>query len=263
MTIRTRRILYSFFIAMFLLIAPPLVLYTAGFRYDFEYSRVVETGSLVVKSQPDDAIISINSEQHIEATPTIINTILPGKIKLLVKKEGYHDWEKEIEIRPRQTSFEENIRLFSDTQSAIFIQQTIAEYWFNEKQDKIAYLTKDNKLRLFNTLNQKDILIANFDKKPLISFSWSAHDDQFIFGRGAKTNTEYFIVDASFLERIIPLSQVTTLELDNIQWDPRAKNSLYALSGGNLYRIPYLLKTARLIYPGEITQYLAEEKRIK
>ena len=62
MTLRTRRILYSFFIAIFVIAAPTLVLYTAGFRYDFEYNRIVETGSLVVKSYPQNASIYINGE---------------------------------------------------------------------------------------------------------------------------------------------------------------------------------------------------------
>ncbi|MBU2575490.1 PEGA domain-containing protein [Patescibacteria group bacterium] len=262
MTLRNRRILYLVFIIIFFLVAPPLVLYTAGFRYDFEYNRIVETGSLVVKSYPEDADIYINEEKYSETSPTIINTILPGKINLLVSKTGCHDWVKTIEIKPRVTAFEENIKLYAKAEPISIIQDNITKYWFNEKQDKFAYLTEDNKLRIFNTLNKKDTLIANLDKKSLHNFQWSLHDDQFVFGRKDKTSIEYFIIDANFLERVIPLSSVTTLNLENVQWDPVDKNSLYALSNENLYRIPYLLKTTRLIASGEIRKYLIQEKRI-
>ncbi|OIO49668.1 MAG: hypothetical protein AUJ34_00705 [Parcubacteria group bacterium CG1_02_41_12] len=242
--------------------APPLILYTAGFRYDFEYKRIVETGSLVVKSNPEGANIYINNQLHTEPTPTIINTILPDKINLLIQKDAYHSWEKTIEIKPRVTSFEENVTLYAESEPVPIIQTTITEYWFNEKQDKIAYITKDNQLRLFNALNQKDTLIANVDSKPLQSVIWSTNSDQFVFGRGAKEKIEYFIVDANALDRITALSNITTLPLERVEWDPRARNSLYAISRGNLYRIPFLLKTARLIFSGSIEQYLVQEKRI-
>ncbi len=113
MNLKTRRILYTAFTVLFFLAAPPLVLYTAGFRYDFKYNRVVETGSMVVKSLPSEASIYIDSVQSSEPTPTIINTILPGEINLLVSLSGHHSWEKKIDIKPRVTSFEERIKLFS------------------------------------------------------------------------------------------------------------------------------------------------------
>jgi len=262
MILRNRRILYLIFVIIFFLVAPPLVLYTSGFRYDFEYKRIVETGSLVIKSYPQNADVYINEEKYPETSPCIINTILPGKINLLISKEGYYDWAKTIDINPRVTTFEENIRLFAKSEPINIIQDNITKYWFNEKQDKFAYLNKDNQLRIFNTLNKKDTLIANFDKKTLHDFKWSIHDDQFVFGRKDKTSIEYFVIDANSLDRIIPLSSITTLELQNIQWDPVDKNSLYALSNEELYRIPYLIKTIRLISSGKIKQYLVEDKRI-
>jgi len=115
MNLRTRRILYSFFIAIFAIAAPTLVLYTAGFRYDFKYNRIVETGSLVIKSYPENASIYIDGKLLEQTTPTIINTILPGKINLLVEKEGYHRWEKTIEIFHRVSTFEESIKLYPNT----------------------------------------------------------------------------------------------------------------------------------------------------
>ena len=261
MNLRTRRILYSFFIAIFAIAAPTLVLYTAGFRYDFKYNRIVETGSLVIKSYPENASIYIDGKLLEQTTPTIINTILPGKINLLVEKEGYHRWEKTIEIFHRVSTFEESIKLYPNTDPKSIIDLNVKKYWWNNKQDKIAYTTNSNELRLFNTLNQKDTLIANLDKNDLTGFSWSPHDDQFIFGRGTK-QTEYYIVDAHGLDKIISLNSIFKSKLESLQWDPSGKNTIYALLDGSLYRIPYLLKTKRLISDEFIQFYLVENKRI-
>lgn len=260
MNIKVRRILYIFFAISFLIIAPPLVLYTAGFRYDFEYNRIVETGSLVIRSNPEGALIYLDGKLINKKTPTIINTILPGKINLLVKKEGYLDWENHIKIYPRTATFEEDIKLYPKTDYKSITEKTVEKYWWNNKQNKIAYKTK-NELRLFNLLNKKDVLIANLDKKPLNEFKWSDHDDQFFFSRKTKNSNEYFVVDANFLDKVISINSILP-DIDSMQWDPHVENTLYALSGGYLYRIPYLLKEARLIYRGEVLKFLIEKDRI-
>ena len=52
------------------------------------------------------------------------------------------------------------------------------------------------------------------------------------------------------------------LKIDIAQWDPADKNSIYALSNKKLYRIPYLLKTYRLIAQGKIKKYLIQKDHI-
>lgn len=262
MTLRLRRIIYSTFIAVFFLAAPPLVLYTAGFRYDFKYNRVVETGSLVVKSYPEGATVFLNGEPYKQRTPTIINTILPGEVRLLVSREGYHPWEKTVAIHPRVTTFEENIRLFADARPETIIPGTIVDYWWNAKQDKIAYINNKGELRLYNTLNNADALVANLSGKTLHSLAWSPQADQFIISRGAAGASEHFVVDANDPENFQNLSVITGLKLTNLTWDPATKNTVYALSEGSLYRILLPLKTARLVLRGPVINYHAEKNRI-
>jgi hypothetical protein len=262
MTLRFRRILYSTFIILFFLAAPPLVLYTAGFRYDFQYNRVVETGSLVVKSYPEDVTIVLDGVQYRETTPTIINTILPGKIKLLLNREGYFPVEKEIEIFPRVTTFEDTIRLFANIPPKTIIEG-VQQYWWNKNRDKLAYMTLDNKLRLLNLLNNKDTLIAQFEKKPFQYFSWSPHSDNFIFARGTKQDAEYIIVDAQAFERIIPLSNIIQTPLHKVSWDPVTSSALFALNDKNeLIRFNILIKTIRTVDTGQVLDYQVTNDRI-
>ncbi|MBI2050261.1 MAG: PEGA domain-containing protein [Parcubacteria group bacterium] len=264
MTLTTRRILYSTFAAIFFLAAPPLVLYTAGFRYDFEYRRVVETGSLVVKSDPSDATVRLNGELRKEPTPTIINTILPGKIKLLVEKEGYHSWEKEIEIKPRVTSFEEDITLFAQSAPEALAGEAITQYWWNRNQDKFAYATTGRTLRLFNALNQKDELIANLGPIGSTELSWSEHEDAFFFTRqNGRGKEEVIIVNTGSPERIIPVASLASTAVGQIQWDPKTRASLYARTqSGAIVRLNYLLATEYRVADGPIASFLAEKNRI-
>jgi len=264
MTLKARRILYISFIIVFFLAAPPLVLYTAGFRYDFEYNRVVETGSMVVKSTPSNALVFINGEAYPDPTPTIINTILPGKINLLVQKEGYYSWEKIIEIKGRVTSFEENVVLFAQSEPEALSQELITRYWWNRSQDKFAYATANKTLRLYNTLNQKDTLIANLDADGRADVSWSPHADEFLFSRTSGSGlAEHVIVSAQSPERIISLANLAAARRNSVQWDPRTSASLYALkASGELIRFNYLMGTERMVFSGPVVSYLAEGSRV-
>ncbi|MBI2637068.1 MAG: PEGA domain-containing protein [Parcubacteria group bacterium] len=264
MTLKTRRVLYISFMALFFFAAPPLVLYTAGFRYDFEYRRVVETGSLVVKSEPPGAAVYLNGELYRDATPTIINTILPGKIKLLVEKEGYHPWEKEVEIQPRITAFEEAVTLFAKASPEAVVQGKVAQYWWNRSYDLLAYTTPDGTLRLFNRLNQKDTLIANVSNPSRVALSWSPSSDAFFFSRSSRSGREEFILlDTRSLERIVPIADVAASPLHNLQWDPVTQTALYGLTQtGSLLRVNYLLRTERVVYEGPVKSYLVLPQRI-
>ena len=246
MTLRTRRILYITCILIFLLAAPPLVLYTTGFRYDWEYRRLVETGSLVVKSQPTGAAIYLNGQLYKETTPTIINNILPGKINLEVKKDGYHIWQKNLAVYPRITTFVENIKLFLRSASETYLPAPVADYWWNAKQDKLIYST-GRELRLYNTLNQKNSLITKLAPGQGLSILWSPHDDRFVF--------DHFIIDADAPEKLVDLKTIAPETLKNLQWDPLAADAVYGLGSKGLYRVPYLIKTARLVKGGNILNY--------
>lgn len=265
MTLKARRILYISFVIIFFLAAPPLVLYTAGFRYDFQYNRIVETGSLVVKSQPAGSSVHLNGELYQNPTPTIINTILPGKIKLLVEKDGYHSWEKELEIKARVTAFQENIMLFAIAEPVAATEKAVRAYYWNQNQDKLAYVTTANTLRVLNTLNNKDTLIANLNTAADIELAWSPHGDEFFFGRMVPGGAmEYVIVNAQSLDRVIPLSTVTSGTVRSVQWDPKNRASLYAVrsASGELIRLNYLTATERVVFKGPVSSYHAETNRI-
>lgn len=253
MTLRTRRLLYITCILIFLLAAPPLVLYTTGFRYDWEYRRLVETGSLVVESNPAGAAIYLNGQIYPEATPTIINNILPGKINLEVKKNGYHVWQKNLSVNPRLTTFVENIKLFFKSEPQAFLPAPVTDYWWNNKQDKLIYYT-GRELRLYNTLNQKNILITKLAPAPGLAILWSPHDDRFIF--------DHFIIDANATDKFTDLADITAEPLKNIQWDPLASDTIYGLGSRGLYRVPYLIKTARLVKAGNILNYTLKSDKI-
>ena len=261
MTLRLRRILYTIFIILFFLSAPPLVLYTTGYRYDFRYGRVVETGSLVIRSQPENAEIYLDEKLYRAATPAIINNLLPGKLNLRVSKDGYHDWQQDLEITARVTAFEENIKLYPKKTPVTLVPGKVQNYWWNKKADKLVYLNRQGQLRLFNLLNKADSLILALGGGVLRDLAWSEQSDKFFLTVVEANKFNNFIIDP-LAENKTNLNQLLGLRFNKLQWDPHSEDTLYGTAQDRLYRLSLPLKTAKIAAPGPVTQFLIEKDRI-
>lgn len=74
------------------------ILYGKGYRFDFQKGepKIAKTGLLQVDSTPVGAQVYIN-DHLTTATDDDIN-LTPGKYKVKIAKDGYNDWQKDVEI---------------------------------------------------------------------------------------------------------------------------------------------------------------------
>lgn len=100
--------------------APLVVLFTAGYRYQFDTGRIVQTGVLNVQSYPKGANVWIDDVQQEEHTPAVIDDVAPGEHVVRIQKDGYSSWKKTIEIQSRQSTFISQIVLFLPDQPIQF-----------------------------------------------------------------------------------------------------------------------------------------------
>ena len=111
---RTRSILFFVFLGLFLLSAPIVVLYTAGYRYNFGTGRIVQTGIISVSSIPKGADILLDDTRTKATTPSLVKNVFPGDHELGAQKEGYSSWKKTLLVESRATTFADDILLFLD-----------------------------------------------------------------------------------------------------------------------------------------------------
>jgi len=116
-----RRILPWLFFAMFLALAPVLVYYTAGYRYNAKKGQFERNGTLIVDSTPSGARIVIDGQDTNETTPVTLQNIPTGSHHVLVHKDGYRDWQKDLEIRPEQVTFANAVWLWKINEPAVLL----------------------------------------------------------------------------------------------------------------------------------------------
>ena len=101
MTTRSRVLLIVSGLIIFMIAAPSIVLLARGFRYDFSQNRIVETGTLVVKTEPRGARVFLNGEA-LKTTPLTYRFLKPGEYSLEIQKDNYFPWKKRITVHAQQ-----------------------------------------------------------------------------------------------------------------------------------------------------------------
>lgn len=116
MTKKTRLIILLICAALFIMVTPMIIFYSLGYRFDFENKKVVATGGIYVKANPlgTDIIIDTNTNKKtgIFSTYVFVQNLLPKQHSVLIKKEGYFDYQKTLDVKENEVTKLEHVTLF-------------------------------------------------------------------------------------------------------------------------------------------------------
>jgi len=140
MTAKTRLVLLLGLIILFLIVAPYLVLSSLGYRIDFENFKIVATGGIYIRALPQPVQVVIDGEATdstgIFSNSVFFQNLLPGEHKVLIKKEGYYEYEKNLPVKEKEVTKLENVTLFNknipfelleDTEQFSLLKQKLLE----------------------------------------------------------------------------------------------------------------------------------------
>lgn len=191
MKARTRYILLAVFILIFLIITPYLLLYSQGYRLDWQRKTLVKTGNLYLVSRPEGALVLLDGKSYKinvlekflfykkffglsrlrSTTPTLIDHLLPKEYLLTLKKDGYFSWQKRVKIIPEKTIIFRDVLLFAQEPRADFLLETVSNLKISPDREKASFLSN----------SKKDIFVINLQsgsktefnlKKNLKDFYW-------------------------------------------------------------------------------------------
>lgn len=124
MTKKTRLIILLVCMTGFFVIAPVLVLYSMGYRLDFEKMKITSTGGIYVKTFPTAEQIIIDSKiiekPGIFSNSIFVQSLLPNNHTILVEKNGYYNYFKTLPVQEKQVTKLENVLLIKKNISLKF-----------------------------------------------------------------------------------------------------------------------------------------------
>ncbi len=176
-----RAILFFICFILFLIVAPIIILSSQGYRIDLNPSegriKITQTGGLFLRILPRQAEIFLDSKLK-ETTDfffnsALIENLIPKKYQVLVKKQGYHSWQKELEIKEKEVTAIDNIFLFPQNPEFKALTKEETNQFltlFNNNQE----LTLDELLLdqdTYQILEQMNGFKLSPDSKKLVYFS--------------------------------------------------------------------------------------------
>ncbi len=107
-----RRILPWIFVVVFLAMAPAVVFYTSGYRYDAKRGKIERNGTVIIDTVPNGAKVWIDGRDSGKTTPITIQDMVPGTHSFRIQKDGYHEWHKNLDVYPERVTFANAVKLW-------------------------------------------------------------------------------------------------------------------------------------------------------
>lgn len=255
-SLKQRRLLYLSLIIIFLLITPIFILYTLGYRYNFDQNKLQKTGALFLRSKPSGAAIYLNNQRLGIVTPNKISGLLPKEYQIKIEKEGYEPWQKNLSIVSTQTTFAEDIYLIKNNLELQLIEPgEIINFAVSPDNSKIFYNNFLNNLyyhQLFYLTSLKSEIILK-NNEPLTFISWSNNSEKILL---KNKKDQFLIIDLANQNKIINLWQLLTFPLKDIYWDDQNSNLLWIITEQQFFKLDLLTNQKELIVSPKIISLL-------
>ena len=229
----------GFFLTFFIL-APLIILFVTGIKYDFKKHAFIKTGILSIQTIPKKATVYLNGKAA-DATPTTLRFLSPGDYDVLVRKDGYFDWDKRLTINAQFVTFgsdaSKNINLFFSKPHTSVLRDGVNDFFSGTK--RILYLTNDT-LYLADITSPDNVQQLKLPANQIVTnIIASSDENQYLLsGNNIISGSGFIEIFDATENKITDLSALInpSAALANaVQFSP--DNNLYYLSGTMLYKI--------------------------
>lgn len=248
--------IFFVFTAAFLITAPLVVLYTAGYRYQFGSTRIVKTGIVSVSTFPKNADIFLDDKEQSKRTPYVIKNLYPGEMRVRIEKEDYHPWDKLLSVGSGETTFLKDVVLFLESNVERYFKKTNISAVSQKDTSDFAYSLKNGLFQevwITDGIFGSERLLAKMrnNNNASYSLSWSQDREFLMLKETVGARHKYLLIQARSGD-LIPFS-ISSQE--TASWDTGSGHLLFLRSGTRLKSVNVdSLKTTRLPFRANAVQ---------
>lgn len=186
MTKRQRTLLFFLLSGLFLVLVPVFVLYSQGYRIDWGGWRIAQTGAFYLRAEPARAEILIDGTLHKRTDflfgSALTRNLFPGSYFVELAKEGYHSWQKVLDIAEREVTEAKHVLLFKKDISFKTLADGIMRSW--ESPDRrLLLFTKEGSPGVFLldvATDETRTLLVNEEADDIL---WAPNSQRFLAGQ--------------------------------------------------------------------------------
>jgi len=213
MIYKKRIALFLILIFLFLLITPLVVFYSFGWRFDWKTKKIVEPGIFYFKVWPKSANLYLNGKLEKKTDyffgSALIENLKPAKYNVEIKKEGFHSWQKNLEIKKRKVTEVKNIFLVPENPKFTLIANNIERFFISPDKKNIILKEETSEgwnLNLFQIENkikkylvsEKDIINREKSKEKkveLVDLKFSLDFKKILLELKLNEKTQYYLLE--------------------------------------------------------------------
>lgn len=258
-----RLTMLAFFIAAFFIISPIIVLYTAGYRYDFKNGIIQEIGAISIDILPKNATVFLNEMKIAGKMPLRLQNISPEKYKIKITADGFYDWEKEVTVETKQTVYIKEITLIKKSTPEKIIDGQIGQLSLSADKKYLIYQKNNEKNQEFylrDLTNSRDTLILNTDKNIKYKIRWFENNN--FVAIGTDDNSQIQITDAVKPEQRWDLAKEEKNKITKWQWSDAHDSEIYYSTKTQINLINASNKQKKTLGKNTFLDWQADNKQI-
>ncbi|MFA5174943.1 MAG: PEGA domain-containing protein [Patescibacteria group bacterium] len=229
-----RRAIFIVFVVAFFIISPIIILYTAGYRYDWTNGFLKETGAISIDVEPKNALVFLNDARIKKRMPIRLKNYKPGKYHLVISASGYYDWVKDIEVKSRQTVYIKEVALLKKNEPIKIKSGNFDGLAISNDGVFIAFTQKNKSITEVWLLNNKtgdeNILLRVPDIKQL-KIMWAQKNNYLSISDAGSPYRQLFIFNADNPTSQWNLVQKIKSAVEKFQWKNSENPELFFSAG--------------------------------
>ncbi len=217
-----RKILFLFFLFIFIVATPILSLYATGYKIGSNF-KIQKTGILIIDTKPEEAKIYIDGKLQVSfldnllnqdklyiKTPAKIKNIKPGDYTIKLELDNYWTWQKKLTIHPGKSTFIEDINLFKNNFPILINKNNFDTTSFSDNKKLIAGNNNYN-TTILDTESEDFFEISSTTLSTSTNIlNWSPKNKYLL--------TKDFVIDVKNKKTILSLEEKIGNSAKNVEW---------------------------------------------
>jgi len=251
-----RSIFFWTLAALFLVIAPAIIMRATGLNFDLNRGVFVHSGTLSLKVNPKNPTVYLDGELVKSGKINRINNsfnisgLIPRDYEIKITNEGFQSWSKKIDIHSGLSSEFWNIVLARNSyERTPYNLSDVNKFFISPKNRRLAYVKEAGSnlevgiLETRSNLVEKNFFLNGWkfiETEAEENIEWSPEEDYLsipVKKVSAEDNEIYYFIINLKTEETSILNQLTGKNnLSKARWDPKDKDYLFFISEKTLYR---------------------------
>ncbi|MBU1121450.1 MAG: PEGA domain-containing protein [Candidatus Omnitrophica bacterium] len=97
--LRLRKLFFWLFFTAFIVLAPTLVFYSLGYKFNIAIKKFQKTGTVSVKCFPKEVEVYLDNKKINDSAPCTIRELLPNTYILRLEKEDFYSYRIPVEVK--------------------------------------------------------------------------------------------------------------------------------------------------------------------